>query len=535
MATTVRPEPMSRRTGVSLRCGALLRVGLLGGRRRALQALVAVTLGVATISAAWAQRWMIEPGISSQLTWTSNSLLGTGPAQDDTVLDVRPRISIRGEGARLRLSGTFALNGIAYLDRSQSSRVRPEGDLGARLEAVERWLYLEAGLRAAQTSSDPFGVRPEATSTTNTVTTAQGRFSPSIESAIGPLMRYRIRSDNTWTRESSGDSAVVTAAGGAGYFGRHTALIEQDPRPFGWRLEVERSDTRYKDDATPALVSDLARVSVDYALAEDLSLGLRGGYERNNFLLTDGRHTIYGGQARWRPSERTLLTADGERRFFGSAWRLGFDHRAPKFAMTVSLSRGIQSAPQSVFEVPATGNVEALLLSMFTTRYPDPVERARVVRQFIADQGLPASTLGATSIFSQRLSLVTSQSASLGLIGVRNSLVLSGFYIRTEDLPDAAVLATGLAGSNNVQYGTGLTFSHRLSMAISLGATIDWSRIRSLDATDVTSQRGARVQVSLQASPKTGAVFGGRYRKLDSTVAIPGHESAVYFGLDHRF
>ena len=49
---------MSRRTGVSLRCGALLRVGLLGGRRRALQALVAVTLGVATISAAWAQRWI---------------------------------------------------------------------------------------------------------------------------------------------------------------------------------------------------------------------------------------------------------------------------------------------------------------------------------------------------------------------------------------------------------------------------------------------------------------------------------------------
>jgi uncharacterized protein (PEP-CTERM system associated) len=506
-----------------------------GGRFRATRTLAIAVLSVAAVSAAWAQRWTIEPGVSSQLTWTSNSLLGAGPAQDDTVLDVRPRVSIRGEGARLRVSGAFALNGIAYLDHSQPTRALPEGDLAARLETIERWLYLEAAVRAAQASSDPFGVRPEAGSTTNTVTTSQGRFSPSIEAAIGPLSRYRIRSDNTWTHESYADSAAVTPVGAAGYFARHSASIEHDPRPFGWRLEAERSDTRYKDDVTPPLITDLARLSVDYALTEDFSLGLRGGYERNSFLATDDRNAIYGGQARWRPSARTLLTVDGERRFFGSAWHLGFDHRTPQFAMTLSLSRGIQSAPQSVFEVPATGNVEALLLEMFTTRYPDAAERARVVRQFIADQGLPSSTLGPTSIFSQRLSLVTSRSGSVGLIGVRNSLVLSGFYIRTEDIPDSAFLATGIAANNNIQYGTGLTFSHRLSLAMSLGATIDWSRIRALDASDVTTQRGARLQVNLQASPKTGAVFGGRYRKLDSTVAISGHESAVYFGLDHRF
>lgn len=528
MATTVRPEPQRGRDGRLSGCAR-------GACARAARTLAVAVLSAASVSVAWAQRWTIEPGVSSQLGWTSNSLLGAGPAQDDTVLDVRPRISIRGEGARLRVAGAFALNGIAYLDHSQPTRALPEGDLSARLETIERWFYLEAAVRAAQTSSNPFGVRPEATSTTNTVTTSQGRFSPSIEAAIGPLMRYRIRSDNTWTHESYADSAAVTTVGAAGYFARHAASLEHDPRPFGWRLEAERSDTRYKGDVTPALVSDVARLSVDYALSEDFSLGLRGGYERNSFLVTDNRNTLYGAQARWRPSARTLLTADGERRFFGSAWHMGFDHRTPQFAMTVSLSRGLQSAPQSVFEVPATGNVEALLLEMFTTRYPDAAERGRVVRQFIADQGLPSSTLAPTSIFSQRLSLVTSRSASVGLIGVRNSVVLSGFYIRTEDVPDSAFLATGLAANNNLQYGIGLTFSHRLSLALSLGATIDWSRIRALDASDTTTQRGARLQVNLQASPKTGAVFGARYRKLDSTLAIPGHEVAVYVGLDHRF
>ncbi len=537
MATMGRPElqPLAGRGG--FRCSVPFRGPARRGRGLVARLTVAALLAGTACSPVVAQRWMIEPGVSSQLTWTSNSLLGTGSAQNDTVLELRPRVAVLREGARLRVAGSIALNGISYLEGSQSSRVLPEADLSARLEAIERWLYLEAAVRAAQTSANPFGVRTDATSTSNTVTTTQARFSPSIEAALGPLTRYRIRSDNTWTGASSADSSVATPTGAGGYFGRHAALIERDPRPLGWRLEAERSNTRYDDGVTAPLVTDLARVVVDYALTTDFSLGLRGGYERSNFVAGDGRQTIYGGQMKWQPSARTLLSADGERRFFGSAWRLGFDHRTPRFAMNIGLSRGIQSAPQSLFEIPATGNVEALLLAMFTTRYPDPAERARVVQKFIADQGLPPSTLGSTNIYARRLSLVTSSTGSIGVIGLRNSLVFNGYYTRTEDVPDSAVLVTGLAANNNLQYGAGLTLAHRLAMSVSLSAAIDWSRIKALEgvAPVLTTQRGARVQLNLQASPKTGAVVGGRYRKLDSTVAVPGHESSVYVGLDHRF
>lgn len=535
MATMGRPEvatgacrsgPAFKPRGGTAHIRSCRPAGLLG---------VGILACVASPSAL-AQRWTIEPGISSHLTWTSNSLLGAGAAQDDTIFDLRPTITIRGEGARLRLSGTVALNGVTYFNGTQPSRVLPEGDLSARLEAVERWLFLEGGVRSSQTSTDPFGVRPEGGSTSNTVTTTQTRFSPYIESSIGPLMRYRIRSDNTWTSESTADAAATTTGAG-GYYGRHAVSIEHDPRPFGWRLEAERSETRYVDGVTAPLVTDLARAVVDYALVEDFSLGLRGGYERSSFAPADSRGTIYGAQAKWQPSARTLLAADGERRFFGSAWHLGFSHRTPQLALSLALSRSVQSAPQALFEIPATGNVSALLDAMFTTRIPDPAQRARVVQQFIADQGLPGSTLGSTSIYSQRLSLVTSRSGSIGFTGSRNSLVFSGFYTQTEDVPGAAELATGIAANNNLQYGGGLTFSHRLAATVSLSATVDWSRIRALDAAapDVTTQAGARVQVNVQASPKTGAVFGGRYRKLDSTIAVSGHEGTLYMGIDHRF
>ncbi len=484
-----------------------------------------------------AQRWTIEPGVGSQLTWTSNSLLGTAGAQQDTILALRPRIKVRGDGARLHLAGSALLDSITSLSGNQSSQLIPQGDLSARLEAVERWLYLEAAVRASQASADPYGARPVSTSTSNTITTTQTRLSPSIESSVGPLTRYRIRSDNTWSHATSASSGTATPTGSGGYFGRHSASIEHDPRPFGWRLEAERSQTRYRDGVTAPLVTDLARVVVDYALAPDVSAGLRGGYERNTFAGDGGRHAIYGGQAKWQPSARTLLSAEGERRFLGSAWRLGFDHRTPQLALNLTMSHNAQSALQSLFDLPPTSNVTGLLDQMFTTRYPDPAERAQVVQQFMAAQGLPNSTLSATSIFSKRLSLVTARSGSIGIVGVRNTLVLSAFRTSTEDAPVDAALTPGTPTSNNLQYGIGLSVTHRLATSLSLSSGIDWSRVRALGAaaTSYSTQRGVNLQLNLQPSQRTSVVLGGRYRQLDSNVVLTGHEAAVFAGLDHRF
>jgi uncharacterized protein (PEP-CTERM system associated) len=413
----------------------------------------------------------------------------------------------------------------------------PEADLNARLEAIERWLFLEAAVKTSQASSDPFGVRPEPGTTTNTLTTRQTRFSPSIEAPIDALTRYRVRSDNTWVHLKSAESTSTPDPAAAGYFGQHKVSIEHDPRPFGWRLDAERDETRYRVGVTAPLVNDSVRLAVDYALSPELAAGLRGGYERNSLVAGDRQGKVYGAQARWQPSPRTLLSAEGERRYFGSAWKLGFDHRTPRLAFSLSTSRSLQTTPQSLFELPATGDVTALLDEIFKARIPDRDERARAVQIFKAAQGLPDATLGPSIISAQRQSLVTTRGGSVGWVSARDSLVLSGFNTRTEDLPDATLLATGAPIANNRQYGVGLTFSRRLSALASVSCTLDWSRIRALGptATALTTQLGTRVQLSLQAAPRTGVVFGGRYRKLDSNIAFPGREVTLFTGLDHRF
>jgi uncharacterized protein (PEP-CTERM system associated) len=242
-------------------------------------------------------------------------------------------------------------------------------------------------------------------------------------------------------------------------------------------------------------------------------------------------------QTSWRPSERTQLTGYRENRLFGSGWRIGFDHRMPQLAWNVQLSRGIQSALESLFGLPATDNVAGLLDAMFTTRYPDPVERARAVQEFIARQGLPAALVGPTTLYSQRLSLVTSRTASVALIGARNALSATVFNVRVEDVADLRPLDAAAAIKNNVQYGGAIALSHRLSPTANVSATIDYSRIRALAtvAADESKQAGATLQLSLQAAPKTTASFGARYRRLASNVAANGEEVALFVGLDQRF
>jgi uncharacterized protein (PEP-CTERM system associated) len=488
-------------------------------------------------SAAVAQKWSADAGLSSQLEWTSNAAFGEIGGRSDTVIDIRPHIKLVGEGAQLKFSGSAALNAITYANRTQPSRLEPEADLGASLEAVRKFLFIDAALRSFQTSANPFGARAEAGATSeNSVTTAQARLTPRIEGMTSERIRYRLRSDNSWTYVG-GATAALAGSNSSGYFGQHAVSFEQDPLPLGWRIEAQRSETRYRDATLDPLVLDLARATLSYALGQDLSAGVHVGRERTSLDARNGNGTIYGVEAKWQPSPRNMLSVFEERRFFGSSWNLLFDHRTPGFAWNLVAARTLESAPQSVFNLPATDNVAALLDAMFTTRFPDPVERARIVQDLIARQGLPTSALQPISLQTQRLSVVNLNAATIALIGVRNTLALSGFQTRTKDAPDTNPLLNGGSLTNNNQYGASIALTHRLTPSTALTAAADWSRIRALAGLgdQQSTQRTARLRLNVAASPKTNVFAGTRYGVIDSNTVVSGHEGAAFVGLDHQF
>jgi len=465
---------------------------------------------------------------------TSNTALGSFTDERDVLLGVRPRLLLRGETPRLQVVGNIEVDAVNYTRGTQDNVVLPRGDLLARVAVVERAFFLEGAARAAQTSINPFGARFGITNVDNTATTTEYRLSPYVEMEPTHGLHVRARSDNS---ETNANGVAVDARVGRSYFARHTASIEQDPRPFGWRLEGESNRTRFQNEST-RLNADVARALVNYAPIDTLSFGLRGGTERNNFFPSEFSGPVYGGQLAWRPTERTALDLYGEHRFFGTAWHLNFSHRSPFIAWTLGYSRDIDTTPEALFDLPATDNVAALLDSILTTRFPNPVDRAKQVQDLINSRGLPSSIPSTLQIIEARLSRTNTVSATVAFLGVRSSLAASVYRSEIRDLLDSGSLAADDPTTNNRRVGASLAYALRLSPTVTGSLIVDYSRIDTLEPATVSghSKQGAvRGELGMRIGPKSSLRFGAEYRKLASTLVPSGNEALASVELAHTF
>jgi uncharacterized protein (PEP-CTERM system associated) len=507
-------------------------------RKRALENWLTTTGAVSLLvgAPAWAERVDVEPSASARFTASDNAGLGTSTPGRDFISDVTAGLRVRAEGAQLSLVGTVSVEGIDYARHTQANEFIPNVDLTGRWAAVERFLFVEAAARTTQTNINPYGPTLTSTTTANNTTITQYRLSPYIESQPSSNLHFRARSDNVQTKDYGLASASINAIDAA-FFSFNTISLERDPVPFGWRFEGQSSYTRYQGEFLP-VETDIVRAIVNVAATDTARVGLRFGYERDNFLSDQGWQPIYGGQASWRPSDRTFFDFEAERRFFGNGMHLLFTHRMPWLSWDFRASRDLDTTPSSIFTLPATNNVSALLDSILITRFPNPVDRATQVQNIISRQGLPPATSIATAILGPRLSVTENASLGLTYLGVRHTLALTAFATKTQDALDTGQFATNSAATNNLQYGSTLAYTLRLTPTATAGVGVTFSRIQSLDtATTPGSTKDGAVsgQVVFQLAPKTTALVGASQRKLVSDVVPGGHETSAFVLLDHRF
>ena len=204
----------------------------------------------------------------------------------------------------------------------------PGSTLTGRWAAVERFLFVEAAARTTQTHIDPFGPSLTPTTTGNNTTVTQYRLTPYIESEPASNLHFRARSDNVQTKDYGLESASINAIDSS-YFGFTHHLAGEGPRAaglaVGGRTQLHPLPGRFVP-----LESDIVRALVNVAATDTARVGLRVGAERDNFLVDQGWQPMYGGQASWRPSERTSFSiSTREHRFFGNGVHLAFTHRMP--------------------------------------------------------------------------------------------------------------------------------------------------------------------------------------------------------------
>jgi len=506
-------------------------------RSSALFGVAVAAAALLTRNDAEAAEWRLEPALRVEATWTDNANFGSRTSRrDDVITEVAPSLSLRATGRRLRISGAVEAAYVSYAEGTSDDTLLPRGSVLANLEVIERLFFLEAAASASQTRVDPFGPQPDGGSSLNTGTTTQYRISPYIEGGTGTLS-YALRSDNSWAEQRGAGSAIDRDGA---YLGVHSARLERSATPLGWRLRLARNETRFESAIPDRVTQDTARLTADYLLGAQVRIGLVGGYETNDFSTTDDSGAIWGVAVRWRPGERTDFDATWEQRFFGTGYSAGFNHRNPRVAWAISASRDASTFPQTLFGLAPTDNVAALLDAIYTTRYPDPAERNRVVQQLIAQQGLPPSLTTSTTLFTQNVSLVSSGTATVTLIGVRNSLAFSLFTQRTEELRDTIFAITGAADRNNVQRGGSATLSHRVTTLTALNATASVRRTQGIGAseTERSEQVLYRLTMTRQLGPRTTVVVGARRQHFDSTllgVKTDARETAGFAGASHRF
>ena len=497
--------------------------------------LVLSCLAFGSATPVLAQRWTFEPSIETQATLTNNANFDSGSQREsDLVFNVLPAIRFSRDGPRLRLDGSAGFNLIGYADGTQTSRILPQANVLANLEAIEQFFFVEAALLANQDVLNPFLSQSDSASTFNKYTYVQGRVSPYLQGNFGPDWRYLVRSDNSYTHTTQSGSAQLADS----YYGRHFAEVIRVATPLGGSLRVQSDVTRFDDQTGADQHIELALAKINYAFTPHFNAGLRGGYERTNYTLNDTSGAIYGAEFGWTPNARTRLAGFWESRFFGPSYRFDLTNRQRSLATNLSASRSVTTYPQLVLQLPGTGNVSGLLNAILIARFPDPVERARQVRDLIDLQALPSSLPNGVNIYSQSVNVVTSGSASAALIGLRNTLALTLYYTKTDLLPDAAIPPTFITFNNNIQKGATLSLSHRLSRVMTLNAIASRLETRGFDqsAGNVTDQNIFEVQTTRQLSPRSSAFIGARYQQQESTSSgvRDANEAAIFVGLFHR-
>jgi uncharacterized protein (PEP-CTERM system associated) len=183
------------------------------------------------------------------------------------------------------------------------------------------------------------------------------------------------------------------------------------------------------------------------------------------------------------------------------------------------------------------GDVTSLLDAILTTRYPDPIERARVVQDVIRRQGLPANLSRPLTLYTQQAYISTARSLTVGLLGTNNALSMSVGYLRLEGVTPNSVLLAPIGVATSAQRALAITYSRRMSPLLAFNATVGRTRVDELGTALPlsTTQRTLRVSLTRQLSPKAELIIGGRRQVAKSNAALDSVESAAFVGISKRF
>jgi uncharacterized protein (PEP-CTERM system associated) len=505
-------------------------------RRRAVALVVAVAVsGLCAPAGAQAPRWNASIGL--QETFTNNVNL-TPVGQSDWVTQITPGLSVNAVGPHSTLTGSISVPVLLYARTgSENNDVYPAVNLFGSVDLYEKIFKIEGSVNVSEQFYTPFGPTPTdlSNATNNRYRSSSYRVSPVLKGTTSNGIEYELRDDNVWTNLSGAPVSTNNA-----YYNEAIArLVGPSGRgPWNWRANYDFTETRFNNQQP--IRTQVGRAVAVYNVDPMLELDASVGYESNDYTLTSSSNATYGAGFRWRPTPRTDVTALWEHRFFGSSYLFTFKHHTGLTVWSVDASRNITTYPQEVARLGAGTTVAGYLDQLYQSTIPDAAVRQETIDRFIQSRGLPTTLSDPVTLYAQQIQLQQRASASVGLVGARNTVFFTAFNLKTEPIDAKGnILPPLLAfGNNNTQTGFGVVWTSILAPTVNFLASVDGYRtVSNGQVADTTRQGTVRAGVSRQLSPRTSVYVGARYQRYvsDFFSNTDYNESAVFAGISHSF
>jgi uncharacterized protein (PEP-CTERM system associated) len=317
--------------------------------------------------------WKFTSGMTLSERYSDNvNLAVTGSERADWITEVTPSVSVRREGARLKVNADYSLQGLLYADDANNNKVRQSLNGRANAEFVEEWLYLDATARISQELINQVnaGGLGDAVGIGNTTSVGAYSLSPYLKHRFGSTatVEARLSHDGVFI----GDSAVSDTASTRYQF---SAVSGNNFFPLSWSAKYNKLDNK-SDAAANDGSSETASVNARYQLSRKFGLLANANMEKNDFTGVAARvrdYSSYGfgvfytpsrkfsmdalynhsdngdylsGSVTFNPTPRTTIGATSTKRAYGRSYGLNLAHRTRQSNWRLSYQDDLTTSQQ---------------------------------------------------------------------------------------------------------------------------------------------------------------------------------------------
>jgi uncharacterized protein (PEP-CTERM system associated) len=477
---------------------------------------------ITTPEATNGRTFFVEPSLTVRETLTNNIGLTTTDRQSDLITEVVPEIRIRSNGGRVRGFFDYAPTGLLYARNSSSNTVLNALNAMVTAEAVPNWAFIDVNANISQQAISAFGrlSTDPALLNNNRTEVRTLTLSPYVTGKFTDLADYEARATQTYSRDTSSatsdyDSTEVKAQ----------LTGPSSTRLLNWSADATGNAIQYQGGRR--LEDDRVRAFLYVTPDPQLRLSLIGGREANNyFSLERQQATTSGLGADWRPSERTRVSLQQEKRFFGSSHSYIFEYRTPRTVWRYSDINDIETSFGGP-SLSSVGTAYDLFFAQFASVQPDPALRSQLVDAFLQANGISP----ATPVFAgSRTSTVLQehrQELSFAFQGIRDTVLFSATQTRSSRVDSVSrVLDDFLNGNLVEQRGFVAQWSHRLTPLSALNAVGLVNRTSGSQVAQSSILRSINLIWTGQLAPRIRASAGLRHSDFSSS-SNPYKETAV--------